>query len=495
MKGTLSDSTASSTLGYAENPVGAYHTIKRFAVTWKKLFEKLSKLKPAYDVEIQELSKSTLSLGFQRVWPQDADLEGAAVALLRLQQMYKLPVKEFAQGNVSGVRTSELGAADCFYIGQIAFHSDDNLPLAVNWIEESLKIQESKGEPLWEHLQSAYTILAEAYEELGNTKVAAEYAHKASKNADKEYKKENAGFLTRDGYLTELPVPLTQGFTSNAGMYERLCRGENVQDPKIEARLFCQYKKTLVPIRPVKEEVLYLDPRVSIFYDVITDKEADILMELAKPLVFLIFCLTLISFFYYFLIITMVSSQLSRSMVGEPSIKAKSEQRISKLAWLFDWHLDKTVRHLSKRVEEITGLSTVYRERSADAEAWQVLNYGIGGMYEPHHDFFGDDEMLKNLPTHLQDTGRRIATWLTYLTSAQSGGHTVFPVIKVRVPTVKNAAAFWYNLKRNGEVDHRTEHAGCPVLLGQKWISNKWIRERGQLFRRRCGLTPDALDE
>jgi prolyl 4-hydroxylase len=33
---------------------------------------------------------------------------------------------------------------------------------------------------------------------------------------------------------------------------------------------------------------------------------------------------------------------------------------------------------------------------------------------------------------------------------------------------------------------------GCPVLIGNKWIANKWIHERGQEFRRPCLLDPAA---
>ena len=30
-------------------------------------------------------------------------------------------------------------------------------------------------------------------------------------------------------------------------------------------------------------------------------------------------------------------------------------------------------------------------------------------------------------------------------------------------------AAFWWNLKKSGEGDMLTRHAGCPVLVGSKW--------------------------
>ena len=31
-------------------------------------------------------------------------------------------------------------------------------------------------------------------------------------------------------------------------------------------------------------------------------------------------------------------------------------------------------------------------------------------------------------------------------------------------------------------------HSGCPVLFGAKWIANKWIREKRQVFSSQCGL-------
>jgi hypothetical protein len=58
--------------------------------------------------------------------------------------------------------------------------------------------------------------------------------------------------------------------------------------------------------------------------------------------------------------------------------------------------------------------------------------------------------------------------------------------------------------------DYTTRHAGrfthplffflyvfyfwlaCPVLIGNKWVANKWIHERGQEFRRPCSLDPMA---
>jgi len=54
--------------------------------------------------------------------------------------------------------------------------------------------------------------------------------------------------------------------------------------------------------------------------------------------------------------------------------------RISKSAWLKDEE-HSIIRNIALRVEDMTGLSV------DSAEELQVVNYGIGGHYEPHFDF------------------------------------------------------------------------------------------------------------
>lgn len=65
------------------------------------------------------------------------------------------------------------------------------------------------------------------------------------------------------------------------------------------------------------------------------------------------------------------------------------------------------------------------------------------------------------------------------------GGATVFPYLNVHVPAVERSAVFWYNLKPSGVSELLSRHAGCPVLVGSKWVANKWIHELGQNLE--CG--------
>ena len=145
----------------------------------------------------------------------------------------------------------------------------------------------------------------------------------------------------------------------------------------------------------------------------------------------------------------------------------------------------KVVPTVSKRIELITGLSTQYKPVSTDAEPFQLVNYGLGGQYETHTDF-AKHNPSKHQPEYLWNSGERMATFMLYLTHVEAGGATVFPHLNIQIPPIQNAAAFWFNIKPSGELDKRTAHAGCPVLLGEKWVANKWIREYGQMFRRPC---------
>ncbi|XP_021376327.1 prolyl 4-hydroxylase subunit alpha-1-like, partial [Mizuhopecten yessoensis] len=179
----------------------------------------------------------------------------------------------------------------------------------------------------------------------------------------------------------------------------------------------------------------------------------------------------------------LATPRLNTATVRNPQtgVIETASYRISKSAWLKDED-DLAIRRVNSRIEAATGLDM------STAEDLQIANYGLGGHYEPHFDFARKEEKhaFKSL-----GTGNRIATWLTYMSDVKAGGATVFPYIGVKIFPEKGGAAFWYNLYKSGEGIYDTRHAACPVLVGTKWVSNKWIHEKGQEFRRRCGLNPD----
>lgn len=66
------------------------------------------------------------------------------------------------------------------------------------------------------------------------------------------------------------------------------------------------------------------------------------------------------------------------------------------------------------------------------------------------------------------------------------GGGTSFPYLKTLIPSVRGSAVFWHNLLHSGTDNYFTKHAGCPVLMGNKIVMNKWIHSFGNEFRRPC---------
>ena len=107
------------------------------------------------------------------------------------------------------------------------------------------------------------------------------------------------------------------------------------------------------------------------------------------------------------------------------------------------------------------------------------MNYGMGGFISPHLD---DDS------TNWSDMhgGARLITFMVYLSDVLSGGRTVFPQLGLSVKPVKGSALFWFNIGPNMHYDFRVLHLGCPVLHGNKWIANKWIKILSQFKHYPC---------
>ena len=81
--------------------------------------------------------------------------------------------------------------------------------------------------------------------------------------------------------------------------------------------------------------------------------------------------------------------------------------------------------------------------------------------------------------------GHRIATSLTYCEVAERGGFTLFTRSGIKmVPRPRQMLFFGYKLRPDSHEmdDGGTEHSGCPLRRGKKWIATMWYRE---------GVTPE----
>jgi len=103
-------------------------------------------------------------------------------------------------------------------------------------------------------------------------------------------------------------------------------------------------------------------------------------------------------------------------------------------------------------------------------EQIQVLHYGPGQKYEPHYDACNDGcDAGSDLP--------RVATFFIYLNDVEEGGETAFPMLGVGVAPKTGRACHWYNIDtRTGVNLPCALHGGSPVIRGEKWACNIWIR-------------------
>ncbi|KAL8191323.1 UNVERIFIED_CONTAM: Prolyl 4-hydroxylase subunit alpha-3 [Gekko kuhli] len=459
--------------GTVANPLSAYTLIKRLQSDW---------LNVVYSREASENSRA-LKSGYQRLeknLPAFEDLEGAARAVMRLQDVYSLSVKGLAQGKfqrVSGTPLSDiysprqdfsLSADDCFQIGKVAYDMEDHYH-SIAWLEEAVSLfrvsygswnTEDEGS-----LEDALDHLAFSYFKAGNIShalsLSQEFLHydPSNKRVARNVLKYEKLLLESSESGEEAPALQRPNVThlETRDIYEQLCQTLGSQPARYQrAHLYCSYETNGDPqliLQPLKRETVHQRPYVALYHDFVSDSEAKKIKELAAP-------------------------RLQRSIVASGERQQKADYRISKSAWLKDT-VDPLIVTLDRRIAALTGLNIQHPY----AEYLQVVNYGLGGHYEPHF----DHATSRKSPLYRLKSGNRIATLMVYLSSVEAGGSTAFIYANFSVPVVKNAALFWWNLHRNGEGDGDTLHAGCPVLAGDKWVANKWIHEYGQEFRRPCG--------
>ncbi|XP_006006516.1 prolyl 4-hydroxylase subunit alpha-1 isoform X3 [Latimeria chalumnae] len=462
----VTDTATKDPEGFLGDPVNAFKLMKRLNTEWGEL----------ENLVLKDMSDGFISnLTIQRQYfPTDEDQTGAAKALLRLQDTYNLDTDTLSCGKLPGIQHhSSLSVEDCFELGKTAYTEADYYHTEL-WMAQALKQLDAGEESSSIDKIIVLDYLSYAVYQQGDLDTALQLT-KRLLILDPEHQRAN-GNLRYFEYImskqkkeesktnkTEKAVQTKKGrpkdYLPERQKYEMLCRGEGMKmTPRRSKRLFCRYFDNKSPqyvLGPVKQEDEWDKPRIVRFHDIISDEEIEKVKELAKP-------------------------RLRRATISNPitGVLETAHYRISKSAWLAAYE-DPVVERINQRIQDLTGLDV------GTAEELQVANYGVGGQYEPHFDFGRKDEpdAFKEL-----GTGNRMATWLFYMSDVSAGGATVFPEVGASVWPMKGTAVFWYNLFASGEGDYSTRHAACPVLVGNKWVSNKWIHERGQEFRRPCGL-------
>ncbi|CAH3038026.1 unnamed protein product [Porites lobata] len=456
------------------HPVNSYLLVRRFFREWRIVMEKLAAIDPVAK-ELFELIKEDNSS-----YPDKQVLQGCALAIFRIQDVYNISAERIASGKLSHKTLSpEMDAAHCLELGFMR-HQWEQYEEAYGWLIEAWKRMNpqdnSSGITTKDILQ--YLIWAEY--KTGRIESALNHTNELLKEEpDDEVLQQNKMYFEdrvhkmKDGELSEDERDTEdEEEKSDASKkvkskeeyilrYEQLCRGNSSKSQADQDKLTCYYydKDPLLLIKPVKVEMANLEPDIYLLHDIIRDSDIEFIKNLAAP-------------------------RLQRASItnGKTGNLEYADYRISKSGWLEDYE-GEVIERLSLKLEAVTGLSTA----RIHSEALQVVNYGIAGQFEPHV-----DHAMNNKSAILRmGMGNRIATVLIYMTDVEAGGSTVFLDAKTIIKPQKGTAAFWYNLLKSGEPDASTRHAACPVIVGTKWVCNKWIHEYGQEFRRRCGKIPE----
>ncbi len=196
--------------------------------------------------------------------------------------------------------------------------------------------------------------------------------------------------------------------------------------------------------REVKVLLAMKLPRVVVFGGLLSDDECDQLRALAAP-------------------------KLARSetVVNATGGSEVNEARTSR-GMFFDRGGNPLVERIERRIAKLVNWPV------ENGEGIQVLHYGPGAEYRPHHDYF--DPVHPGTATILQRGGQRVGTIVMYLNTPAAGGSTTFPDVGLEVAPIKgNAVFFSYD---RAHVVTKTLHGGAPVVEGEKWVATKWLRER-----------------
>lgn len=128
---------------------------------------------------------------------------------------------------------------------------------------------------------------------------------------------------------------------------------------------------------------------------------------------------------------------------------------------VFPWvSADLVITALNQRMAAASG------SEAECGEPLQILRYRPGQEYRPH---------LDALPT---GGNQRVLTMLVYLNEGYEGGETFFTRTGLKFAGKKGDGLLFRNARSGGIPDPNTQHAGLPVVSGEKFIASRWIRER-----------------
>lgn len=188
-------------------------------------------------------------------------------------------------------------------------------------------------------------------------------------------------------------------------------------------------------------------PSLALFGSFLTPEECDELIALSRP-----------------------RMERSRVIVGEGDVEENGVLAYSRTSE--QANIKRGTSALVDRIQRRVSLLTRWPEECM--ESLQVVHYGVGADFAPHHDYFCPNAHADLIARE----GQRVGTLLMYLNTPQSGGATSFPDVELEIYPQRGAALFFGYPRPEPET--HTLHAGVPLGEGEKWIATFFLRDRAQ---------------
>jgi len=199
-----------------------------------------------------------------------------------------------------------------------------------------------------------------------------------------------------------------------------------------------------------KMEKIYLshDPEIYIIDNFISDEDCDHFINISK-------------------------NNLQRALVSGNGNGYESKGRSGQNCWL-QHDKDKVTENIANRIAKLVEYPL------ENAESFQFIYYGKDQEYYNHCDAYSFDKSEKTARCILRG-GQRIVTALVYLNNVEKGGHTRFSKLNINVEAKKGRILVFQNCIKGTNIVHNlTEHAGTPVIEGEKYAFNLWFRQQSK---------------
>ncbi|EDW46518.1 GM14978 [Drosophila sechellia] len=379
---------------FVSNPLNAFGLIRRLNQDWPKLQN--------YTQKPLGLVQLTAMQDIVSAAPESFDMNEKLKAMHRIETTYDLQPKDIAKGLLQSTEfIYKLSFRDCLSLAHHKFEIGE-FKRSLLWFREALKLNADGSLEIMNILQEielkgfATAVAKRVSIYLSNQALTNETIDNMVNTQLQDAKQMDLEQLIS----SELKQWINDDSTTPPTGHNLGCQG---LFPK-KSNLVCRYNSStnaFLQLAPLKMEEVSRDPYIVMFHEVVSDKEIE-------------------------------------EMKGEiTEMENGKESSFSK--------------RINQRISDMTGF------KLEEFPAIQSANFGVGGYFKPHYDYYTD--RLKEVDVN-NTLGDRIGSIIFYAGEVSQGGQTVFPDSKVMVEPKKGNALLWFNA-----FIHRQIHEPCTPCV------------------------------